>query len=771
MSRLQRIRHRDFPQWAARRAIRAAILVPGTFAISYLLLDNPTAALFSAFGSVTLLLYVDFGGPIRPRLQSQAALIASTLVLLCVGTVAEQNIWVGTAATLVVTFAILFCGIISSVLASAQTSLLISFLLPLTLPGSVDALPDRLLGWLIAAAGSLIAITVIWRGPTNDPLRTAAIRSIAALGDRVREIAVAGGEPSTGARSDLVAMLPEVAAVKRSFLGAPYRPAGLGAAARELAKIIQQQLQLDQVLREIAVERPRLSAAESAVLVAGARVLAECGIVLGASRPEIGTLLAQREELTRLRGVMEDEAIGSATNLPRKRTAAGRRASLTTVIRPSFDGQEVAVIVDAIAAHTILSSTARSRSWFGHLVGLRAEIVAPTISSARDRISAHLDWGSVWLHNALRGSVGFTLTVFLANAIGVQHAFWVAFGTLAVLRSNASSTGQTALKAIAGTVVGIIIGGVLLAVIGPNTIVCWILLPLAVAFTGFAPAFSFIAGQAGFSVVLILLFDLMSPIGWTIGVVRIEDVALGCGVSVVVSLLLWPRGAGSSFSVALSSAFTSSARYLAASVDYALKRCGDGLEASRAMADDERLDATDAARRLDDSFRQLLAERGSKLVSFDEVACLVNAIAVVRGTADQIRALWQHAGDPAAVSADARSQLLRSGSLVVDRHEQIAAALVGRAKVPTENSESERSTDDAVDAIWAQASGSGETGLAGTVRLVWTLDYIQALSDLDQTVLPAATQVARASSSRAAWLIGIRRVRASLAPELVVVGR
>jgi Fusaric acid resistance protein-like len=771
VSRLQRIRHRDFPQWAARRAIRAGILVPGTFAISYLLLDNPTAALFSAFGSVTMLLYVDFGGPIRPRVQSQAVLIASTLVLLCVGTVAAQNIWVGTAATLVVTFVILFSGIISSVLASAQTSLLISFLLPLTLPGSLDVLPDRLLGWLIAAAGSLIAITLIWRGPTNDPLRIAAIRSVVALGKRVEELAISADERSSGGGADMAAILPEVATLKRSFLGAPYRPAGLGAAARELAKIIQQQLQLDQVLREIAVERPLLTAAESAVLVAGAGVLAECGGVLAASRPDTSALVTQRQKLAGFRRAMEDGAIRSATDLPRERKAAMRRASLATVIRPSFDGQEVAVIVDAIAEHTILSSTARNRSWIGHLVGLRSQIVAPTISSARDRLSAHLDWGSVWLHNALRGSVGFTLTVFLANAIGVQHAFWVAFGTLAVLRSNASSTGQTAVKAILGTVVGIIIGGVLLVVIGPNTIVCWVLLPVAVAFTGLAPAFSFIAGQAGFSVVLILLFDLMSPIGWTIGVVRIEDVALGCAVSVVVSLLLWPRGAGSSFSVALAAAFTASARYLAASIDYALKRCSESLDASRAMADDERLEATDAARRLDDSFRQLLAERGSKLVSFDEVACLVNAVAVVRGTADQIRALWQQAGDPDAVSAEARLQLLRTGSLVVDRYEQIAAALLGRAHVPQATSDSERSADSAVDAIWSQASISGDVGLAGTVRLVWTLDYIQALFDLDQTVLPAATQAARASSSRAAWLIGIRRVRASLVPELAVVSR
>jgi uncharacterized membrane protein YccC len=35
----------------------------------------------------------------------------------------------------------------------------------------------------------------------------------------------------------------------------------------------------------------------------------------------------------------------------------------------------------------------------------------------------------------------------------------------------------------------------------------------------------------------------VSPAGWRVGLVRIEDVALGCAVSLVVGLLFWPRGA------------------------------------------------------------------------------------------------------------------------------------------------------------------------------------------------------------------------------------
>ena len=87
-----------------------------------------------------------------------------------------------------------------------------------------------------------------------------------------------------------------------------------------------------------------------------------------------------------------------------------------------------------------------------------------------------------------------------------------------------------------------------MAGVGPHTVVLWFFLPLAVLVAGVAPALiSFAAGQAGFTVMVIILFNILVPAGWTVGLVRVEDVALGCAVSVAVGLLLWPRGAAAAF--------------------------------------------------------------------------------------------------------------------------------------------------------------------------------------------------------------------------------
>ena len=198
-----------------------------------------------------------------------------------------------------------------------------------------------------------------------------------------------------------------------------------------------------------------------------------------------------------------------------------------------------------------------------------------TLSAARERITSYLEPHSVWLHNSLRGAAGLGLAVLVARLTGVQHSFWVVLGALSVLRSNALNTGQDAVRAMAGTVAGFIVGAALLAGIGTNTTLLWFLLPLAVFLAGVAPAvISFAGGQAAFTLTVVILFNILQPTGWRVGLVRIEDVALGVGVSLVVGVLFWPRGAAPALRQALAQAYADGAGYLASSVRFGVS-CGD----------------------------------------------------------------------------------------------------------------------------------------------------------------------------------------------------
>src|SRR5262249_38386045 len=144
---------------------------------------------------------------------------------------------------------------------------------------------------------------------------------------------------------------------------------------------------------------------------------------------------------------------------------------------------------------------------------------------------------------------------------------WIGLGALSVLRSNALATGATAVRALVGTALGFVIGGAIVVALGTSKAVLWPLLPVIILAAAAAPSIiSFIAGQAGFTVFTIVLFNIIAPEGWRIGVVRIEDVGLGCAVSLVAGFLFWPRGAAASLSAALSDAYTSSAAFLRAAI-------------------------------------------------------------------------------------------------------------------------------------------------------------------------------------------------------------
>ena len=196
-----------------------------------------------------------------------------------------------------------------------------------------------------------------------------------------------------------------------------------------------------------------------------------------------------------------------------------------------------------------------------------------------------------------------------------------------------------------------------MTLIGTNTTVLWVLLPIAVLFAGLAPAaISFAAGQAAFTLTLLILFNMLAPAGWKIGLVRIEDVALGCAVSLVVGLLFWPRGAAAALGRALSEAYVDSADYLAERGRLRRRplrrRAARGRQPPRASRARGR-----RARRLDDTFRGYLAERGAKPAPLAEVTRLVTGVSGrAAGRRRRARPLGRrrrrHGGDRAAARAE-----------------------------------------------------------------------------------------------------------------------
>jgi uncharacterized membrane protein YccC len=727
-----------------RRSLRAAIVLPLVFALGDLVIDNTQLALFAALGTISTLLFADFAGDKRERLTAYVGLILGGAGLLCVGTLCSRNLWVATLATAAVAFVLLFIGIVSSVLATATTPLLISFILAATLPGGADTIPDRVGGWLLAGACSLAGLVLLWPPPSREPLRLLAADACRALADQLSAEVRCSESPETCtpaagfAGCDVTAQRASdaVAILQKSFFAAPYRPTGLSTGARRFLQIVDQVIWLRAVVdrRAAHLHEVSMGGAASEVQLLTAQVLDAAGAELRTLDPSGRTLADLSDRLRAARQSMESAA--SSHQLPDADLVSVR--GLDRALEPTFQAQEIAFVAAAIAENTDLVALDRQRSWLSAVLGSEGTGDVHWWRPAARRISAHLDRHSVWLHNSVRGAVAFALAVLVATAVGAEHSFWVAFGTLAVLRSSVLNTGQTALRALAGTTVGIALGGIVIYVVGTNHVVLWILLPFAVALMGMAPAtISFAAGQAAFTIVIFILFSILAPEGWHLGLVRAEDVALGCLVSVGVGLVFWPRGASAVMRRAVSESLADGADHLQGAIESNLEAHSDALAARAGTAATK---AVAAGLRLDDALRQFLTERGTKHLALAELTGLVSSLSILRQTSQAILVVADEGPEPATELPLARQELLAATACLTGWYHSAALALV--AGPPSDGPATVMAGDPAglvQEARTAMLSRLRTNDPAATVRLFWTAGYLEAVNQLRVSMQPALT--------------------------------
>ncbi len=641
------------------RAVRAAIVVPGLFAISDKVIGNPQIALFATFGGIATLVIAGFGGTRRDKLFGHAGLAIVGSLALIIGTLVSGTTWLAAIVTVPVTFAIFFAGILGPNPASGTIAAMFAYVLPVVSAGGAATIPSRLEGWWMAAVAGTIAVMLLSPPAPGNRLRAAIAELAGELAGRLR--AAADGQATAPA-----AMRAAKDRLRAAFDAAPYRPTGLATADQALGSLVQL---LEWGATQIGdafdghIDLIHSCPQDRALLRAAAGLFSDTQALLTArpADPDFAAL-----ETARAASADHLRDLSGRDGEPDARVAAAQ----------AVHAQSIAVVARGAAADALIAShraspetvEAERRDWYGFpaasaagtVAAAPAAIAPATAAPARGALAAaansprmrglvgaatlvrrHASVRSVWFLNSLRAAVALAAAVTVADVSGVQHGFWVVLGTLSVLRTNAAATGSTALRALGGTVVGFVIGAALLTAIGTNPDALWAVFPVAVLVAAYAPGTTpFLVGQAAFTVTIVVLFNLLAPVGAAIGLLRIEDVAIGCAVSLAVGVLLWPRGVSSVVGDDLADAFRSGAAFLTQAVDWALSELMVPPAAS--------IDAVSAGIRLDDAVRGFLTEQGSKRVSKDDLWTLVNSATRLRLTAHTLAALR-----PAAPAASA----------------------------------------------------------------------------------------------------------------------
>src|SRR2546423_2564054 len=542
----------DDPQLASLKgAARAAIVMPAVFAVADKVIQDPQTAIFAAFGSFAMLVLVDFTGPLRSRFVAYLALGFVGAANIVVGTFCSRNAGLAAGAMAVVGCAILLAGVINGFLAGAGTSAILTSVLPVTIAAPLSAVPARLEGWALAAGAGILAHMLLWPAEAPASLRSDAARACGALADL--------GDADLSRDRSAAAAREAVAGLRRRFLATPHRPAGPTGPTAALASLVDE---LDWLLSFLVPRAGSLELCQNE----NAEAMAATVSVLraGAAR------LEGREEEPDLRRLDEarDAVAQALVRRIRELPSLPDEEALLAALDPAFRVRASSYSARQVAGYALLASGAATTGFDDLDVAGSDDVAQPTraaIQATEQLAVEHAGIRSIWFQNSVRGAAGLAIAVFIAQRAGLQHAFWVVLGTLSVLRSNALSTGWSIVSALAGTAVGILVGALVVIGVGTHDTVLWAVLPLAVLVASYAPrAISFAAGQAAFSVVLFVLFNLIQPSGWKVGLVRIEDVAIGFGISLGVGLLFWPRGAANLLRENLASAFARSADYVVA---------------------------------------------------------------------------------------------------------------------------------------------------------------------------------------------------------------
>ena len=615
------------PVWsvpAAMRAARATVVMPSLFAVTFLVFGNPQMTLFAVFGSFATLVFASFGGSRRDKAIAHLGLAVVGSIALIIGTLVSGIAWLATLVTIPVAFAIFFAGVVSPNASSGVTAALLAYVLPVAGLAEPGTIPSRLAGWWLASIAGTAAVLLFSPKPPGDKLRATTAAAAATVAKHI-DAALAG----TATPADRQASLDARHQLKKTFVAGPFRPTGLAAPDQGLANVIellQWCIGLTTDTLDGHVDLARAAPADLDLLRNSADLLNKIAAILSGKDADVDL------------APLEAAIAAGATNASNQ-WELGDADSVRAGAAVAAHAQAIAVAVRATAADAVIAAgkadpelvAAERRRWYGLQEG-SALSHAPALAGLAGFVARYASTRSVWFRNSARGAIALALAVAVAYATGVQHGFWVILGTLSVLRTTAASTGSTALRALGGTVAGFAVGAVLLLAIGTGPTALWIVLPFAVFIAAYSPGtMPFLVGQAAFTVTIVVIFNLLVPAGWKVGLLRIEDVALGCAVSLVIGILFWPRGASALVGDDLADAFRRGATYLTQAVDWAL-----GV---RQAPPDSAVATAAASSRVDEALRQFLTEQGTRRLATEDLWALVMASTRLRLTAYAVASL------------------------------------------------------------------------------------------------------------------------------------
>ena len=641
---------------ALHRALRVAIAATIGFIVGRYGLDEPQTAVYATLTPVALLGLGEVGGPRAERMRAYAAATLAGAAVTTLGTLSSDDTIAASLTLFAGALVASQAGIAGGNAVGLSRSVLLILVVSAGIPAPDSAISERLIGMAIGGALAMAATALLWpEGPDVDFRRR--------LGAALAPLAQWAGGLASGAPAASTKRSRERAAAAmedtRPFLvGLVERPLGvrpIAAAERLLAPGLEQ---VDELLARIA---------DDALRPADRELLAQAGGALDRAAALLRDPSTEPPDIERLEEARRAHAGASEAMLAGLLSKGAPSVDLARSFDEAFRIRRLAAVSAAVAGQARVAAAVDAGA---KIPGTGGGPPRSAANRLEGQARVRLTFGSVVLRDGLRLALALAAARAVAGAFDLEHGFWVVFATLTVVRASARGTGANAARALLGTAIGAVLATALLLAFEAEADIYTVLVPLFAFLAFYGSAVSLVAGQIGFTLLIVTIFNLIAPPQWDIGLIRLEDVAVGAAVGLAIGVAAWPRGPAAQMRDAFADAIDAGAAYTR---DVALGLLDSGAPAETAPA---RLEAVAAARRAEDVFTVYLSEvsdHGGALARWTELLERTHGVWYEAGVIAEVR---HHGGSacPALASAlgDAVERVLdgfRATGDALRRHE------------------------------------------------------------------------------------------------------
>jgi uncharacterized membrane protein YccC len=215
-----------------------------------------------------------------------------------------------------------------------------------------------------------------------------------------------------------------------------------------------------------------------------------------------------------------------------------RTGSAPPMIPPAWDASP-----GTLALRDAMAGVARvlSRDWSPGertRAELTEEVRKPSRGGVADRIIRTVGGGQVSRTFVVRLMACMGVAGLVSEVLPLQRSYWVPLTVAIVLKPDYGSVFARAVQRGIGTIVGAVAGAVLLALFHG----AWLLVPFGVlaALLPYGRNRNYGLLATFLTPLVVVLVDLLKPVGWRLAGDRLVDTLIGCAIVLVVGFAPWP---------------------------------------------------------------------------------------------------------------------------------------------------------------------------------------------------------------------------------------